>query len=69
MEGAMLAEWRSRAGLTQTMLAERLGVDQSYICRIEAGKRRLSARMFARICLVLNVSLEEQRAALEAMAA
>jgi transcriptional regulator with XRE-family HTH domain len=64
-----LEQWRSRAGLTQSALAERLGVDPSYVSRIEAGKRRPSARLFARLCKVLNVSLEEQNEALEAMAA
>lgn len=65
----MLSEWRSRQGLTQAELAEKVGVDQSYLSRLERGQRRPSARLFARLCKVLNVSLEEQNEALEAMAA
>ena len=41
--GAAVAELRRRAGFDQADVAERLGVDQPAISRIERGERRLSA--------------------------
>jgi len=35
--GAILREARSRRGLTQRQLAERLGVSQPYIVQLESG--------------------------------
>jgi len=37
--GALLVEQRERLGLTQTQLADRMGKTQSYIARVEGGKR------------------------------
>ena len=38
-----LVRARREAGLTQTELAQRLGVHQSYVARIEGGGRRVDA--------------------------
>jgi transcriptional regulator with XRE-family HTH domain len=35
-----IKEWRKHRGLTQEMLAERMGIVRSYISHIENGKRR-----------------------------
>jgi transcriptional regulator with XRE-family HTH domain len=32
--------WRKFRGLTQVQLAERIGIDRSYLSQIESGKRR-----------------------------
>jgi HTH-type transcriptional regulator / antitoxin HipB len=37
--GRLLAEQRERLGLTQVELAERMGRDQTYVARVEGGKR------------------------------
>jgi len=39
--------YRENANLTQTELAERLGISRAYICDIEHGRRQVS-RQFAR---------------------
>ena len=40
--GAAVAQARAEAGFTQVMAAKRLGVSQSYIAKIETGRRRLT---------------------------
>jgi transcriptional regulator with XRE-family HTH domain len=38
---ALLIERRKAAGMTQAQLAERVGKSQSFIARLESGKRRI----------------------------
>lgn len=40
--GVRLRQLRMRKGLTQVQLAERLGLDRSYLADIERGKRNVS---------------------------
>ncbi len=40
--GARLKELRVKNSITQSQLAEYLGVDQSYISKFESGQRQLS---------------------------
>jgi len=40
--GVRLRQLRRRKGLTQVQLAERLGLDRSYLADIERGKRNVS---------------------------
>jgi transcriptional regulator with XRE-family HTH domain len=35
-----IKEWRKFRGLTQEQLAERVGIDKSYLSKIENGKKR-----------------------------
>jgi transcriptional regulator with XRE-family HTH domain len=35
-----IREWRKFRGLTQVQLAERIGIDKTYLSKIESGKRR-----------------------------
>lgn len=35
-----IKEWRKHRNLTQDQLAERIGVDRTYVSKIEAGKKR-----------------------------
>jgi transcriptional regulator with XRE-family HTH domain len=37
--GRALRELRDRAGITQEQLAERIGIDLTYVSRVERGKR------------------------------
>ena len=59
----LVAEARKRAGLTQAGLAERAGVAQSTVARIESGARNPSADMVERLVRAagyeLRVSLGE----------
>lgn len=54
-----LIELRKLKGLTQVMLAERLGKPQSYVAKIEGYERKLDVLEFVELCRVLNVSASE----------
>ena len=45
----LLKKARQKAGLKQGEVAERIGKTQSYISKIEAGKRRLDILQFNKI--------------------
>ena len=47
---ALLRAARDKAGLTQVGLAERLGVGQSYISKIERGESFVDVVLFVRWC-------------------
>lgn len=47
-----LAAARARAGLTQSALAQQLGVAQSFVSKIETGERYLDVLEFLRWCEV-----------------
>jgi transcriptional regulator with XRE-family HTH domain len=42
--GAWLAKMREAKGIAQSALAEQLSHDQSYVSRLEAGRRRVTVR-------------------------
>ncbi|MGF1533358.1 MAG: helix-turn-helix domain-containing protein [Bernardetiaceae bacterium] len=48
---------RSNAGLKQGELADKLGVHQSFISKIESGERRLDIIELRDICQALEVDL------------
>lgn len=45
----MLADLRNQSGLSQAALAERLGVNQTYVSKYELGERRLDIVEFFEI--------------------
>jgi DNA-binding XRE family transcriptional regulator len=51
------ADAREGAGLTQTELAARIGIAQSALSRIEAGRTNLTLGMFRRIAEALGVDV------------
>jgi transcriptional regulator with XRE-family HTH domain len=53
---ALLRETRQAAGLRQTDVAERLGVPQSFVAKVEGGERRLDVVELRRLCFVLGVA-------------
>jgi transcriptional regulator with XRE-family HTH domain len=40
MSRHFIKEWRKHRGLSQVQLAERIGIDKTYLSKIESGKRR-----------------------------
>ena len=57
--GARVRQLREGKGLTQEGLADRAGLDRSYIAGIEAGLRNPSIRALARIAKGLGVSVSD----------
>ena len=57
--GTRLRAARREAGVTQTALAERIGVDQAVISRLERGVHRPRLDTLARVAEGLNLSVPE----------
>lgn len=55
--GRKLRQARRNMGLTQRVVAEKLGVEQSYISAIELGMRTGSAKTLARLSEYLNMPI------------
>ncbi len=50
---------RLERGLSQAMLATRIGVDQSYISKLEAGQQNPTVLTVSNICNALDVDLRD----------
>lgn len=50
-----LKQARKAAGLRQAQVAQRLGVPQSYVAKVEGGERRLEVLEFIRLARVLEI--------------
>jgi DNA-binding XRE family transcriptional regulator len=59
--GQMLQDARKSEKITQRELAERIGVDKSYISKIEKGNIEPGIGMFYRIASALDLSIELNR--------
>lgn len=46
---------RQKAGLTQVQIAERLGVGQSYVSKVERGENFVDVLLYVRWCAVCDV--------------
>src|ERR1051325_10414016 len=57
--GARLAELRKAQGLTQTQLAELLGISQQLVAAHESGERRIPVDLLAEPARLLGVSVEQ----------
>lgn len=55
--GIAFRDVREAAGLTQTELAARIGIAQSALSRIEAGRTNLTLGMFRRLAVALDVNV------------
>jgi transcriptional regulator with XRE-family HTH domain len=56
--GGRIAGLRKEQGLTQTQLAEVLGLTQQMIASYEVGRRRVPASLLPKIATALSVSVE-----------
>jgi len=57
--GKQIKYLRNRVNMTQEVLAEKIGVHQTYIGKIESGKSNPSALLLYRISRALGVELKE----------
>ena len=57
--GARVAQLRKDQGLTQTQLAERLGIAQQTLAHYEVGRLRVAASMLPTLAQTLGSSVEE----------
>lgn len=64
--GQALRALRKEAGVTQEQLAERLGVDPTFIGRLERGQRGAHWRTIRRILTALNTNTTNFAQAIEA---
>lgn len=60
LHGTVIIGFRSTAGLTQKDLADRLGVDNSLIAHIEAGRRPVSKELEPKIRELLNIPTKKE---------
>ncbi len=56
--GARLKAFRREFPMTQAKLAELTGMSDSYICRIETGRKKASLGSLVKIVSVLEISLD-----------
>jgi len=56
--GARLKKLRAKNSITQSQLAEYLGVDQSYISKFESGQRQLSVLSLEKLANLFGLPVE-----------
>jgi Predicted transcriptional regulators len=56
--GKRVRELRARSGISQELLADRAGLDRTYISGVERGERNISILNIEKIASALNVSIE-----------
>lgn len=56
--GQRIATVRKSQGLTQTQLADLIGINQRLVSDYEVGRAGISAEMLARFCFVLHCSAD-----------
>lgn len=64
--GDALRALRKSAGMTQEQLAERLGVDPTFVGRLERGQRGAHWRTIRRILAALDAGVSDFAAAIDA---
>ncbi len=56
--GERIRQLRIQSGYTQNELAEKLNIDQSYLSRIESGRKGCSVDLFVQFSELFHVSLD-----------
>jgi transcriptional regulator with XRE-family HTH domain len=56
--GKRVRELRARSGISQELLADRAGLDRTYISGVERGERNISIVNIDKVAAALNVSIE-----------
>lgn len=57
--GLRVKQLRNKLGISQEELADRVGLDRTYITSVESGKRNISIINVEKLANCLNVSLAE----------
>ncbi|MEW5807293.1 MAG: helix-turn-helix transcriptional regulator [Acidobacteriota bacterium] len=57
--GAKIRQLRKDRGMTQSELAQRIGVQQSDLCRMENGEYKVSLETLFNILLIFNMDIVE----------
>lgn len=64
--GEKIRELREKSDLTQKKLADKLGISQQIISRIESGKHNISLGTLEKVCKSLGISLNAEKLGLQA---
>jgi ribosome-binding protein aMBF1 (putative translation factor) len=54
-----LTFWRAKRGLTEKQLSQTVGISQSYIADLEAGRRKGDAALLERLARALRLRMED----------
>ncbi len=57
--GKRIKELRNLKGISQEKFALKIGMDRTYFCTVESGKRNISLHNIEKIANGLNVSISE----------
>jgi transcriptional regulator with XRE-family HTH domain len=57
--GERIVAIRNRKGITQVQLADKLGLTQSVIPRMESGEQRIHGEMIVQLAVIFDVSTDE----------
>ncbi len=50
---------REQCGFNQSQIAKFIGVDQSYISKIEGGERKITVDMLEKLCTLYGVTMSD----------
>lgn len=53
-----IKEYINKSGIKQKAIAERSGIDETKLCLILQGKRKLEASEYANLCKAVNVPMD-----------
>ncbi len=57
----LVRAWREYKGLTQTEVAERMGITQAALSQMEAGEKRLRKATLEKLAIAMGISVEQLR--------
>lgn len=57
--GQRIKELRNELGLSQEALANKAGVDRTYVTDVENGRRNISVELLEKLIKALDVSVQE----------
>jgi transcriptional regulator with XRE-family HTH domain len=57
--GQRIKELRNELGLSQEALANKAGVDRTYVTDVENGRRNISVELLEKLIIALEVSVQE----------